>query len=238
MNARKACQGARSKLCPGRRVGRRAEIHLRHFVAGNCTRIFHREAHVGAAVFRRLNLQSGIGEMRVRETIPKCIERLDALLIEPAIPNIDSLGICRSVLNSLVAALRMSRIGSRHVRREVRPGERQPPRWVGATEQDICRGPSAFIAGPPHLQHGLHLVEPWHGNRLAQIEHNNRVRVHCRDVCNQLVLVAGQSEGRPQAAPRKDDCNLGLARSFDRDLVVLLLLRGGNPVESHLLSIV
>src|SRR5581483_2648198 len=123
------CQCADRKL---RRIVRplrgSIEIDLRHFVAIRSTGVLNRKAHIGASVCSSRSLQLRIGKFGVRKSIAEREERLDVLLIEPAIAYKDSFRKSRFATETLRAALRMRRIVRNVLIEPFGPRKRQPPR--------------------------------------------------------------------------------------------------------------
>ena len=128
----------------------------------------------------------------------------------------------------------MSRVRRGPIFQAPRPRERQATRRAHLASEQIGGGPAAFIARVPHLEHGAHVLEPGHRHGLARVEHDDRVRVHRRHFRDQAVLIAGQAEERPIAAPGEHDRDFGGARRGNGLGERALLHFGSDPGETHL----
>ena len=125
-------------------------------------------------------------------------------------------------------------IGGGIVVEALAPGDGQAACGTGLAEQDVGGGPSAFVAGPPHLEHGFHLVDPGQRDGLAGVEHDDGVGIDGGDFFDEFVLIAGETEDGLKARPDEYDRDLGLLRGCDGLLVVGLALLGRVPVEADL----
>ena len=63
--------------------------------------------------------------------------------------------------------------------RRHREGHRQPAACVSASQQHVCRGVTALLAGVPHLQYGCNFFKPRHGDRVPAVEDHHRAGVFC-----------------------------------------------------------
>jgi len=64
------------------------QVNLRDIVTASFTRILHMKLHIGAPICRWTDMQSRVSKACVRKPIAKAVERLNMLLVEPAIEDI------------------------------------------------------------------------------------------------------------------------------------------------------
>ena len=135
--------------------------------------------------------------------------------VEPAITDVNALGVLCAPVNPERGSLRVRRIVRRPVFEAPRPGDGQAARGAHFAGEQVRGCPAAFIARVPHLEHGADVLEPGHRDRLAGIEHDDGVLVDRRDFRDQAILIAGQAKERPIAAPGEHHREFRSARGFD-----------------------
>ena len=211
------------------------QVDLWNFVATNVAGVLHTHGDVQAVVRRSDHMKIRVAEGAIGEPVSKRKKRLNLLFVEPAIAYVHTFREGRFASHSLSRALRMGGVGRRIVLKTFSPRKRQSSARAYSAEKNIRRGPSAFISRPPHLQNGLHLSNPWHGDRLAYIEHNNCIRINRRDFVDEFILFARKAEVRFPARPEKDHRRMGVLCRVDRLLMIATSLIGCQPVQTNLL---
>ena len=132
--------------------------------------------------------------MRVAEAVAEGEERIDLLLVEPAVADVDAFAVGGLAVDALHGALGMLGVGGGVVVEALAPGDGQAAGGADLAGEQIGCGPAAFIAGPPHFEDRLDLVDPGQGDGLAGVEYDDGVGIDGGDFFDELVLLAGQAE--------------------------------------------
>ena len=101
-------------------------------------------------------------------------------------------------------------------------------------EQRFCGRNATLISGPPHLEHTLYLIYPWHRYRLAGIQHDYCIWIGGGNLLDQLVLFAGKFEVRLVPRPHKHHRRFRIAGRVDRRSVVALTRFRRHPIQTQL----
>src|ERR1019366_8522130 len=80
-------------------------------VAGNFARVLDLQAHIEAAVRSSADLECGVCELGVAQSLAERKERPDSLVIEPAVPHVHALGVGGLVFDAGGRPLRISGVG-------------------------------------------------------------------------------------------------------------------------------
>ena len=130
----------------------------------------------------------------------------------------------------LLRALGILGIGGGIVGEALAPGDGETARGTGFAEKHVGGRPSAFVAGPPHFENSLDLVDPGQRDGLAGVEDDDGVGIDGGNFFDELVLIAGKAEDGLEPRPEKDDGDLGVLGGGDGVFVVGLALLGRVPV--------
>ena len=98
-----------------------AKIDLRNFIAIHVTGVLDPDAHVEAAVELGRTLKRGVVERGVAQPMAEGEQRLDLLLVEPAVAHVHAFAVGGLVVDAFGRALRVSGIGGRVVLRALCP---------------------------------------------------------------------------------------------------------------------
>jgi hypothetical protein len=75
-----------------------------------------------------------------------------------------------------------------------REGERQAPGGIHAPKQRIGNGVSTLLAGIPHIEHGIHAIDPRHGDGTAADQYHHGGYASRGDATNEFFLATRQPQ--------------------------------------------
>ena len=113
----KATRARTGNCTPVGNVAGRAEIDLRHFVRRLRAGVLDVDLDVETAIRGSFDREVGVVEGGVAEAVAEGEERLDVLLVEPAIADVDAFAVGGLAVDALMGALGMLGIGGGIVRR-------------------------------------------------------------------------------------------------------------------------
>jgi len=216
----------------------RIEVNLWDVVTAAFSCVLHMKVYVGSSICGGSDVQFRVSEACVGKTVPKAVEGFDILLVEPAVSDVDAFGKGGLAIDACGRTFGVGGIGGSVILQAARPRDWEPAGGIDLASEDVCCGPTAFIARPPHLENGLDFVQPGHRNRLARVEDDDGVGVEGGNLFNEFVLVSRQSEGGLAPCPCKHHRRLCGLRRFQCRAVIRGALFRCIPVEADLLRIV
>src|SRR3569833_1825517 len=211
MDAIESCESPYWELYAFRNLARGPDVNLRNLVRGDGALVLDVHLDVDSAVGGFGNVEAGVAESGVAEPVAEGEERRNVLLVEPAVPHVDSFAVNGLLLGRFLASLRMFWIGCGIVFEALTPGDWQASGGAGFAKQDIGSRPSALVARPPHLKNGIDLVHPRQCDWLVGVQDNDSIGVYSVNRLNELVLIARKAKDGLEAGPQKDHSNLRMS---------------------------
>ncbi|KAJ8548814.1 hypothetical protein ON010_g10857 [Phytophthora cinnamomi] len=231
-------QGGELRVRVRRRgVGRRTNIHLRHLHALHAAGVGHRERDaedgvgvaraarhlvvqaVGALLLRgarRREVRVAVLERRVAETVAEREQHARVRVHVPAVAVVQALAE-RRVAAVCGHALRVLRVAGHGRVQACRVRHGQAALRHAVAEQQVGRGPAALLVRVQHLQHGGHVVQPWHQHGLRVVQYHDGVRVCGSHLLHKLVqaVVQGQARLGGAVGEREHDGRVDLLGDID-----------------------
>src|ERR1035438_3984213 len=136
------------------------QVYLWDLITIRFARVLDLHAYAEATLGGFVDMERRILKCGVAQAVAKWKERLNLLMIEPAIAHIYTFAVGGLMVDSLAGAFGITGIRCRIVLQTLRPGHWEAARWIRLSEQDFGFGPATLIARPPHFQNCLHSVDP------------------------------------------------------------------------------